>query len=93
MRYLDCTFSQMESTNKFSMFLQSGVPRHSLGDLLWFEHKTSPFSCLCMSMLTPNPSGNIQRHGYLGCFHAAPARENMSRVWVIGNCIFENFQG
>ena len=30
MRCLDCIFSQMESTNKFSMFLQSGVPKHFL---------------------------------------------------------------
>ena len=30
MRYLACTFSQMKSINMFSMFLQSGVPRHFL---------------------------------------------------------------
>ena len=29
-RYLACTFSQMKSINMFSMFLQSGVPRHYL---------------------------------------------------------------
>ena len=40
-------------------------------------------SCLCMSMLTPNSSGNMQKHGYWGCFHAASARENISRVWGI----------
>ena len=28
MRYLACTFSQMKSTDMFSMYLQSGVPRH-----------------------------------------------------------------
>ena len=48
------------------------------GDLLRFEHRTSLFSCLCMSMLTPNSSGNMQKHGYLGCFHAASSRENIS---------------
>ena len=37
---------------------------------------------LCMSMLTSNSSGNMQKHGYLGCFHAASARENISWVWV-----------
>ena len=31
MRYLACIFSQMKSINTFSIFLQSGVPRH----LLW----------------------------------------------------------
>ena len=29
-RYLACTFSQMESINMFARFLQSGVPRHFL---------------------------------------------------------------
>ena len=28
MRYLACAFSQMKSTDMFSMYLQSGVPRH-----------------------------------------------------------------
>ena len=45
---------------------------------------TSLFSCICMSMLTSNSSGNIQKHGYLECFHAALTRENISWVWVIG---------
>ena len=34
-------------------------------------------------MLTPNSSGNMQKHGYLGCFHAASAGENISEVWGI----------
>ena len=34
-------------------------------------------------MLTSNSSGNMQTHGYLGCFHAASSRENISWVWVI----------
>ena len=83
MRYLASTFSQMQSINRFSMFLQYGVPRHFLEDLLRFEHRTSLFSCLCMSMSIPNSSGNMQNHGYLGCFHAASARENISGVCVI----------
>ena len=33
-RYLACTFSQMKSNNMFSMFLQSGVPRHFLWRLI-----------------------------------------------------------
>ena len=33
MRYLACTFSQMKSTDMFSMYLQSGVPRHFIW---WF---------------------------------------------------------
>ena len=52
-------------------------------DLLRFEHRTSLFSCFCMSMATPNSSGNMQKHGYLGCFHAASTRENISGVCVI----------
>ena len=83
MRYLACTFSQMKSINMFSMLLQSGIPRHFLGNLLRFECITSLFSCLCISMLTSNSSGNMQKRGYLGCFHAASARENTSWVWVI----------
>ena len=31
MRYLVCTFSQMKYINMFSMYLQSGIPRH----LVW----------------------------------------------------------
>ena len=34
-------------------------------------------------MLTSNPNGNMQKHGYLGCFHAASTRKNISWVWVI----------
>ena len=33
MRYLACAFSQMKSTDMFSMYLQSGVPRHFIR---WF---------------------------------------------------------
>ena len=55
----------------------------SFGDLLRFGYITSQFSCLCMPMLTSNSSGNMQKHGYLGCFYAASARENISSVWVI----------
>ena len=83
MRYLDCTFSQMKSINMFSMYLQSGVPRHFLWRFIGVWNRTSLFSCLCMSMLTPNSSHNLQNHGYLGCFHAASARENISGVWGI----------
>ena len=78
MRYLACTFSQMKSTDIFSMYLQSGVPDILYGDLLRVEYRTSLFSCLCMSMLTTNSSDNMQNHGYLGCFHAASATENIS---------------
>ena len=34
-------------------------------------------------MLTPNSSGNMQKHGYWVCFHAASTRENISGVCVI----------
>ena len=59
------------------------LPDISFGDLLRFEHITSLFSCLYMSMLTSNSSGKKQKHGYLGCFHAASTRENISGVCVI----------
>ena len=50
-------------------------------NLLTFEHRTSLFWCLCMSnMLTANSIGNMQKHGYLGCFHAASTRKNISGV-------------
>ena len=35
-------------------------------------------------MLTPNASSNMQKHWYLGCFHAGATRENISEVWGIG---------
>ena len=74
MRYLACTFSQMKFINIFSMFCNLEFPGISFGDLLWFEYITSLFSCLCMSMLTSNSGGNMQKHGYLGCFHATVRR-------------------
>ena len=43
-------------------------PDISYGDLLRVEHRTSLFSCLCMSMLTTNSSDNMQKHGYFGMF-------------------------
>ena len=94
MRYLACTFSQMKSIDMFSMFFTiwssqtfpleiycgiNGRCEHSVSIMSY----TSLFSCLCMSMLTSNSSGNMQKHGYLGCFHAASARENISGVCVI----------
>ena len=72
MRYLACAFSQMKYINMFSMFLQSGVPRHFLWRFIavWIYNLT-----IFMSMLTSNSSGNMQKLGYLGCFHAASARK------------------
>ena len=67
----------------FSCFCNLEFPDISFADLLRFEYITSLFSCLCISMLTPNFSGNMQKHGYLGCFHAASARRNISWVLVI----------
>ena len=82
MRYLASAFSQMKAINMFSMFCNLEFPDISFEDLLRFEHRTSLFSCLCMSVSTPNSSGNMQNHGYLGCFHAASGRENISGVCV-----------
>ena len=57
-KYLACTFSQIKSINMFSMFLQSGVPRHFLWRFIavWMYNLT--VSCiLCISMLTSNSNG------------------------------------
>ena len=67
----------------FPCFCNLEFPDISFGDLLRFEYITSLFSCLCMPMLTSNSSGNMQKHGYLGCFHAASGGENIPWVWVI----------
>ena len=83
MRYLACTFSQMTLLTSFPCICNLEFPDISFGDLLRFEHRTSLFSCLCMSMLTQNSSGNMQNHVYLGCFHAVSTRENISGVWGI----------
>ena len=84
MRCLACTFSQMKSVNMFSMFFCNlEFSDISFGDLLRFEYITSLFSCLCMSMSTSNSGGNMQKHGYSGCFHAASATEIISWVCVI----------
>ena len=58
-----------------------------------FEYMSSPFSCLCMLMLTSNSSGNMQKHGYLGCFHAVSTSENIPWVWVIGKNIGHSITG
>ena len=42
------------------------------------------FHVYCMSMLTTNSSDNMQKHGYLGCFHAASATENRPKSGVCG---------
>ena len=68
----------MKSINMFSMFCNLEFPDISFGDLLRFEYINSLFSCLCMSMLTSNSSGNMHKHGYLGCIHAASAKEDIT---------------
>ena len=67
----------------FPCFCNLEFPDISFEDLLRFEHRTSLFTCLCMSMATPNSSGNMQKHGYFLCFHAASTIENISWVCVI----------
>ena len=42
----------------------------SFGDLLRFEHRTALFSYLCIPVLTPNSSGNMQ--GIWGVFMQCP---------------------
>ena len=83
MRYFACIFCHMKSIDMFSMFLQSGIPRHFLWRFIAVWKYNLTVLCLCMSMLTSNSSGNMQKHGCLGCFHAASTRENIAWVWVI----------
>ena len=46
-------------------------------------YRTSMLSCLCISMMTPNSSVNMQKHWYLRLFHAVSTRENISRFYHI----------
>ena len=71
----------------FPCFCNLEFPNIFFGDLLRFEQRTSMFSCLCMSMLTLNSGGNMQKHGYLGCFHAVSTKENISGVWGINRSL------
>ena len=73
MRYLALTLVRWNLLTCFPCFCNVEFPDISFGDLLRFEHRTSLFSCLCISMLTSNSSGNMRKHRYLGCFHAASA--------------------
>ena len=82
MRYLAYTFSQIKLTCSLCLCTLE-FPDISFGDLLQFENRTSLFSCFRIWMLTPNSSGNMQKHGYLVMFHAASTSENISGVWVI----------
>ena len=51
----------MKSINMFYMFCNLEFADISFENLLRFEDKTWLFSCLCMSMLTSNSSGNMQK--------------------------------
>ena len=44
------------------MHLQSRVPRYIIWRILGLYHQTPLFSCLCISMLTPNFSGNTKKY-------------------------------
>ena len=35
---------------------------------------TELFSCLCISTMSPSSSGNVQKRGYLWCFHTVSVR-------------------
>ena len=59
MIYFICIFSQMTSIDMFPRIWNLEFPDISYGVLLRVEHRTSRFSCLCMSMLTPNSVGNM----------------------------------
>ena len=49
------------------------------------QMKLSLFSCLSMSVLTPNSGGNMPKRKYLWCFHAMSTRENISCVYLIAD--------
>ena len=82
MRYLACTL-RWNLLTCFPCFCNLEFPGISFENILWFEYITSLFSCLCISMLTSNSSDSMQKHGYLGCFHAESTRENISWGWII----------
>ena len=67
----------------FRCFCNLEFPGISFGDLLAFEHITSLFSCLCMSMLTPNSSGNTETW-VLGMFSNCVRQGKY--IWGLGNC-------
>ena len=90
MRYLTCTFSQMKSINMFSMFFCNlEFTDISFEHLLRFEHRTSLFSCLCMSILTPNSSGNMQKHGCFGMFSFCVHKGKY--IWGLGHSVRKMF--
>ena len=53
MRYVACTFSQMKSIDKFSMYLQSGIPRHVIW---WFIAGWTSYNHLISTMEFPMPA-------------------------------------
>ena len=48
---------------RFPCICNLEFPDISFGDLLRVEHRTSLILCLCMSMLVPNSSSNMQNLG------------------------------
>ena len=54
--------------NTFPCICNLEFPDISCGDLLRVEHRTSLFSCLCLPMLAPNSSGNMQKLGIWDVF-------------------------
>ena len=77
-RYLACTFSQIKSINMFSMFLQSGFPRH----FLWRFIVVWTWNLTVFMFMYINAETWV-----FGTFHAASARQNISGVWGIHWCI------
>ena len=72
------TCSRMRSTNMFShVFAIRDSSEFPLIICCVFYRRTSLFSCLSMfiSMMTPNSSGSMQKHGYLRHFYAVSTRE------------------
>ena len=83
MGYLACTFSQMKSINMFSMFLQSGVPRH----FLWRFIAVWTYNLTVFMFMNVNVDPKLSRQyaetwvlGMFSCF----VRQG-KYIWGLGN--------
>ena len=68
---------------RFPCICNLELPDISFGDLLRVEHRTSLFSCLCMSKLAQNCSSNMQNLGIWDVSMLHPPGK-IYLVWGIG---------
>ena len=64
--------------------INSGMCTILLNPYPVLPNRSPLFLYLCMSMIMPpNSCGNMQKHGYLCCFHTVATRENIPRFHLI----------